>query len=164
MVVLSVSRATADWTEYSLQNKTHFAYRFLVVREWLYEFAKQEAHRRRQKTDIRIVQSERVSRRQQVRSFLRTIFSYRPIISLGRTIFPYRPIKSFLRTIFPYRPIRSLGRTIFRIGHSDRSDGPSFFYRPIRSLGASPAEITKRSSHSHGHGPHGLTRARSPSL
>ena len=50
-----------------------------------------------------------------------------------------------------YRPIRSLGRTIFP-------------YRPIRSLGESPAEITKRSSHLYGHGPHELTRARSPTL
>ena len=91
------------------------------------------------------------SRTDQSELFLRTNFLYRPLRALLRTFFPYCPIRSLRRTIFPYRPIRSFLRTIF-------------LYRPIRSLGASPAEITKRSSHSHGHGPHELTRARSPSL
>ena len=37
-------------------------------------------------------------------------------------------------------------------------------YRPIISFGVSSAEITKRSIHLNGHGPHELTRSRSPSL
>ena len=37
----------------------HFAYHFLVVRELLSEFAKQEIHRRRPKTDLRNLQSDR---------------------------------------------------------------------------------------------------------
>ena len=75
-VVLSVLRATADWTAYSSQNKTHFAYRFLVVRKLLSEVAKQEEHRRRSNTDLWIVQSDRSGR---------TNKSDRPIRSLVQT-------------------------------------------------------------------------------
>ena len=97
------------------------------------------------------------------RTILRNIFPYRTIRSFGRTflrtIFPYRPIRSFVQTflwtIFPYRPIRSFGRTFLQT---------IFQYQPIISLGASSAEISKRSSHSNGHGPHELKGARSPSL
>ena len=70
---LFVLRATAVWTANSSQKKTHFTYPFLVVREPLSKVVKQEVHRRRPKTDIQIVQSDR--------SF-RTIKLERPIRSL----------------------------------------------------------------------------------
>ena len=99
-----------------------------------------------------------------IRSFGRTIFPYRPIRSLRRTIFPYRPIRSLGRTYFLYRPIRSLGRTYFLYRPIRSLLRTYFLYRPIRSPRASLAEITKRSSHLHGHRPHELTSARSPSI
>ena len=115
------------------QNKTHFAYRFLVVCKLLSEVAKQEEHRRRQKTDLRIVQSERISR---------TNKSDRPIRSLGRTlnqqvgssnqIAPAGPTSCTGQSYPSYGPTFSIVQSdlsygsTFRIVQSDLSYGPTF--------------------------------------
>ena len=106
-----------EWQN-SSRNKTHFTYRFLVVRELLSEVAKQEVHQKCPKTDLRIVQSDR--------SF-RTNNSNRPIRSLlqdqqvgsSNQIAPSVPTSRFSQ------PERSIW-TYFRTGQSDLSYRPTF--------------------------------------
>ena len=103
---------------------------FLVVRKLLSEVAKQELHRRRPKTDLRIVQSDH--------SF-RTNKSERPIKAFNtdltsvqtNQIYPTDLLSVWTNQIFPtdlltYRPIRFILRTYFLTDQSDLSYVPTF--------------------------------------
>ena len=110
---LSVLRATTVWTANSSQNKTHFAYCFLVVREPLCEVVKEEVHRRRPRTDLRIIQSDRA---------IRTSKSDRPIRSLRQD-----------QQVGSSNHLALAGPTS-RIVQSDRSGRTNKSDPPIRSL------------------------------
>ena len=126
------------------QNKTHFAYRFHVVRKLLSEFAKQEVHRRRPKIDLRNLQLDRSVQDLEAKpSYQRvlygpmrkTIQSERSIRTYFRTSQLERSERTYFRTSQSDRSIRTYVRTsqsdrsdgpTFRTNQSDRSDGPTF--------------------------------------
>ena len=154
-------RATAGRTEISAQNKTHFAYRFLVVSDnTVRSFVGQEVHRRRSKTDIRDNQSD-LSFNDLEATPSNEIVPYRLLSVQANQIVPYGLLSVQANQIVPYGLLSVQANQIVpyglisvqvnqivpyglksRTSQSDRSIRTQKPYNPIISLGRSPARIS----------------------
>ena len=95
-----------------------FAYHFLVVRKLLSEVVKQEVHRRRPKTDLRIVQSDHSFRTNKSERPIRSLFQDQQVGASSHSVL-YRPTSVRANHSVQYGPT-------FRTDQSDLSYGPTF--------------------------------------